>query len=320
MQIKKKLNNKPKISVVIPTYNGASTLTATVDSLFKQSISLSDYEVIAINNNSTDSTEEVLKTLKQKYPEFKYFFQPIQGVAPTRNKGAQLAKADIILFLDDDMIVSKELLAQHIKSREKHFGTVLGYFETDWKQKKDKFLDFLEESGHQNVFNFKDGDIVSYKYFYTGNISVQREYFEKVGGFDENFPGPGVEDIDLGYRMYCYGDRIMFNKKASSLHLYYPDLKTFKSKKYKIGNPLSYFLEKFPNMKRQFVITPKYKYAVFFVHMAEFILDPIVMRLPEKFIKKYQYLYLNNTIMARLVAGYFHYLPKFKKRSELLKL
>lgn len=313
-------NHKPKISVVIPTYNGASALGDTIDSLYKQSIPKTDYEVIVVNNNSSDNTEEVLQELKQKYPQLQHTIQPKQGVAPTRNLGASLAKANIILFLDDDMITSKDMLKEHIKSHAKHFGTVLGFFETDWKKRNDKFLDYLEESGQQNAFNFKDGDIVSYKFFYTGNISVQREYFEKVGGFDEGFPGPGVEDIDLGYRMYCYGDRILFNKKASSLHVYYPDLKTFRSKKYKIGNPLSYFLEKLPHMKRQFVIPPRFKYIVPFVRIAEFIVDPIMLKLPANFMKKYQFLYFNTTIMARLVAGYFHYAPQFRKRKDLVEL
>lgn len=313
------MKDKPKISVVIPTYNGSSHIVGVIHTLYKQTIAKSDYEVIVVNNNSTDSTEKVIKELQKIYPELKYLVQKRKGVAPTRNKGVKKAKADIILFLDDDMQASENLLKEHIESHKKHFGTVLGFFVTDWKNKKDVVLDYLEDSGQQNAFNFKDGEIVSYKYFYTGNISVERELFEKAGGFDENFPAPGVEDIDLGYRLYCYGDKILFNQKAASKHIYYPDLKSFKAKKYQIGNPLSYFLEKFPHLKRQFVISPRYRMLVPFVRFGEFFLDPIIPRLPKIFLR-IQYYYFYVTIMARLVGGYFKYLPKFKKKRELLQL
>lgn len=244
------------ISVVIPTYNRANRIEETIDAICNQTIELSSYEVIVVNNNSKDNTEEVLKKLSEKYNNLSYVFQSRQGASPTRNKGVSRAKADIVLLLDDDMIAEKDLLEQHLKSHENHSGSVLGFFENDWGDNEKKFLQYLKLSGEQNAFPFENGEIVSYQHFYTGCISVKKDLFMKVGGFDEGFVQYGVEDIDLGYRMEFYGNKILYNKNAKTFHKYSPSFKSFKKKKLSAGKSLKYFLRKYPHLRYSFFFEP----------------------------------------------------------------
>ncbi len=114
------------------------------------------------------------------------------------------------------------------------------------------FLQYLKESGTQNTFPFQDGDLVGYQYFYTGNVSVRKSAFDKIGGFDEDFKVYGVEDIDLGYRLSFVGEKVKFCKKALSFHDYHPDHRTFMRKKKEAGYSLGYFLNKYPHLQNEF--------------------------------------------------------------------
>src|SRR5262249_33954256 len=93
----------PKLSVVIPTRNRCTLLAEAIERVESQTISRDQYEVIVIDNDSTDDTQTVLEQKAKAYSNLRFGFQEKPGAAATRNAGLQLAKGEIILFIDDDV-------------------------------------------------------------------------------------------------------------------------------------------------------------------------------------------------------------------------
>ena len=101
--------NEPKISVIISTFNRASYLDETLNSLVEQTLPKDQYEVIVIDDGSTDHTRQVAANFESKL-SVHYLFQENSGLAAGRNRGVQLAKGPIVHFMDDDDIADPRLL------------------------------------------------------------------------------------------------------------------------------------------------------------------------------------------------------------------
>ncbi|NOQ77328.1 MAG: glycosyltransferase, partial [Methylococcaceae bacterium] len=85
------------VSIIIPTFNRSALLERALESVNKQTVS--DYEIIVVDDGSTDNTAEMIQT---KFPEVQYVLQPNRGVSSARNKGLKLAKGQWLAFLDSD--------------------------------------------------------------------------------------------------------------------------------------------------------------------------------------------------------------------------
>src|SRR5581483_9166384 len=105
----------PKVSIVIPTFNRASTLACTIDGLESQTLSKEEYEIIVVDNASTDDTRSVLDAKTRKYPNIKSLFQSKPGAAATRNAGLRQATGDIVLFIDNDIFAEPRLIEEHLE-------------------------------------------------------------------------------------------------------------------------------------------------------------------------------------------------------------
>lgn len=119
-QKRKKISNKPTVSVVIPTYNRAKYVTETIDSVLSQSYT--DYEIIVVDDGSTDNTREALAPYMDR---IRYIHQQNSGVSAARNRGIKAARGKWIAFLDSDDIWLPEKLAVQIKDISKYPGVCL---------------------------------------------------------------------------------------------------------------------------------------------------------------------------------------------------
>jgi Glycosyltransferases involved in cell wall biogenesis len=93
-----------KLSVIFCTYNREKYLYNALKSISQQNIPYHDYEIVMVNNNSTDSTESICKQFRYDYPgvNFRYFLETQQGLSYARNRGVQESRGDILVFVDDD--------------------------------------------------------------------------------------------------------------------------------------------------------------------------------------------------------------------------
>lgn len=208
-----------KVSVVIPTHNRRNVLTRALKALFTQSYPVDNYEVIVVDDGSTDDTSGYLATVKAPC-EFSYYKQPKSGAAAARNLGVKKAKGELILFIDDDIVADGNLIAEHVKAHVRPHLAVLGYTPVS-PEVKENFVvgHYINRWNRLFAELEKDPQNVRFSYFMTGNISVLKEDLERVGLFDESIATYSFEDTEMGYRLSQAGVKLVFNKKAIAYHL-----------------------------------------------------------------------------------------------------
>jgi glycosyltransferase involved in cell wall biosynthesis len=206
------------ISVVIPTHNHCGVLSRTLEALARQSLSPEQFEVLLVADGCTDDTTRVVRASEVPY-RISFIEQAQAGAAEARNRGAAKAKAPILLFLDDDMAASRDLLVAHLRVHADHpGGVVLGYFpmevpegDTDpFHSAAKAWWDAVFEGWSLPVHRF------TFRDFCSGNVSLPRAVFEQVGGFNPSLPS--IHDYELGARLLKNRVRFRFEPSAASLH------------------------------------------------------------------------------------------------------
>ncbi len=209
------------LSVVIPTYNRCEILQKTLHALCRQE-GANDFEIIVVDDGSTDATSQVSAAQAALAPvRLQCITQPNSGAAAARNHGLRKASGEIVLFLDDDVIGSPALIAEHVRSHALHplpAVAILGLEELS------PGLPATSLNLHHVVYNWdslQDGQELDWRYFLTGNISVKRSFLlDHQLLFDETLPC--FQDLELGYRCWKQGMRIIYSVRAPVQH--YHDL------------------------------------------------------------------------------------------------
>jgi glycosyltransferase involved in cell wall biosynthesis len=221
-----------ELSVIIPTYNRKDILMKCLHALFQQICSKSDFEIIVIDDGSTDQTESIVKGIVEEAPvTLKYIKQKNRGPAAARNTGIKNAQGKIVLFIGDDIIATQSLLEEHLNWHRNYTDknvAVLGYVTWSPELQCTPFMGWLENGGPQFTFwKIKDWKKVDAReYFYTSNISLKRAFLlENNGYFDEEFPYAAYEDIELGFRLKRKGMILKYNRSAIAYHYHYTSLK-----------------------------------------------------------------------------------------------
>lgn len=263
-----------RLSVIIPTHNRAKILNDCLKAIFRQSLPKKNYEVIVVDDGSRDDTREVAKRFKKKYENFRYIYQKRQGQGIARNKGVEKATGDVIVFIGDDIIATRDFLSEHMRYHLRHHKenqAVLGF--TTWhpKLKITPFMEWLTNGssilgkfgGHQFAYEkLKGGKEADYNFFYTSNISLKYDLIDKFP-FDPSFSGYGWEDIELGYRLHRrVGLKIYYNPKAVGYHLHMMEESSLKERMKKIGESAKVIHKKYPELKK---VPPVWKQIIFFL-------------------------------------------------------
>jgi len=187
----------PVLSVVIPSFNSLKTLTLTLESLGEQTLGAARFEVVVVDDGSSDGTSEWLEGRKFPYELQLIRFPSNGGCSRTRNAGVARARSPLILFVDSDMFCTPTLLQKHLdayRGGDRHavVGRVLTHSSipttalTRWFDSKNP------AHGTPTLAPTR---------FITQNLSIPASVFREVGGFDEWFRAYGIEDIDIGLRL-----------------------------------------------------------------------------------------------------------------------
>jgi glycosyltransferase involved in cell wall biosynthesis len=245
-------------SIIIPTYNRSSVLRRTLHAAGSQSSDAGDFEVLVIDDGSSDDTANQVRLVQQDYPvPLHYFYQPNRKQGTARNLGAQNAIGRFLVFLGDDTIPAADFLEAHRKAHEERKSfqkpdskiVVIGY--TTWPEDfpRTRFLDYIGEEGWQFGFSLiDDHEDVPFNYFYTSNLSVSRNFFLQAGGFDESFHEYGWEDIELSLRLKNLGMRIVYNPEALTHHHHPISLSSFIRRQRKVGYSAWDFYKRHPEI------------------------------------------------------------------------
>ena len=242
-----------KTSVVIPTKNRAALLAEAIDHIESQTISREQYELIVIDNDSTDDTRSVIEQKAKTYSNFRSGWQEKPGAAATRNAGLRLAKGDLILFIDDDVQAEPGLIESHLQWQSKNPSTsVIGAVSMPWAGTSDPFLRYLRDHRILNPYTPSKGPI-DFAYYHTCNVSTPTQLLYDVGGFNENFQIYGMEDIELGYRLEKAGCRMVFAADARAIHYRFPGYEDFIDRSEQAGYSLGQLIQLHPELKKRFV-------------------------------------------------------------------
>lgn len=220
-----------KVSVIIPTYNEEDEILDCIESLGEQSYS--DFEIIVVDDGSTDRTVKRLKNLQKEIEGLRLLEQKHKGPGAARNKGAKKAKGKILVFVDADMTFDEDFLEKLVEPIKK--GEKKGTFSNEeyvsnwnnlwarcwsinegWEKKRRHPKDYPNE---QEVFR-----------------AILKKEFEKVGGFD---PGGYTDDWSLfkklGYKAVNAPGAKFYHKNPDTLSEVFGQAKWVGKREYKLG-------------------------------------------------------------------------------------
>lgn len=201
-----------RFSFITCTYNRAQFLPRTLTALCEQTLRGRDYEIILIDNNSTDNTEQVYKTFAQQYEtrQIHYFKEVNQGLSHALNRGIQEAGGEYIIYIDDDETISKkhlERLSEYIKDLPdaKLFASpVIPIYEG----KEPKWMSiFTQRLIGGYFYSGKDVKILGKSsYPGTGHTIIKRELYTQYGVYNTELGRKGgsligAEDKDMAFRL-----------------------------------------------------------------------------------------------------------------------
>ncbi len=219
-----------KLSIVICSYNRAQYIGDALDSLYKQTTSLSDFEVMLVDNNSTDGTPEVYKSWREIHPEgnFQYLTEHQQGASFARNTGAAHAKTGWLCFMDDDAVAFPDFVANIIKHTQEK-PTIVGFggkIIPKYIPEKPVWMSYYVSSLVGNFdyspvpCAFKKG-----KYPLESNMVIKKSVFDQIGGFNTTLPGVmgtlriGGEGKELFYKVIGLGEEIYYDPNIIVYHV-----------------------------------------------------------------------------------------------------
>jgi glycosyltransferase involved in cell wall biosynthesis len=231
----------PDLSVVIPTYGKADTLPLVIKSLEAQSLPRERFEVVVIDDGSPDDTTARLKALAAETPlRFRWFTQENRGVSSTRNRGAREARGNAILFIQDDIVATPDLLRRHLDRHRRHPGieaAVVGRVTWPPEWRVDRFMHWLDNGGPQFRYHqVKGKSTVTFKHFYTCNVSLKRQALLD-NPFDEAIVY-GFEDLELALRLERRGFVFHFDEEALGYHHHRRSFADFRRRQFKAGQSL----------------------------------------------------------------------------------
>ena len=189
------------ISVIIPTYNGSEMLCKSLPTWFEQSLPKTEYEVIVVDNGSTDDTRSRVEKLIISQPNVHYLYESARGATAARHAGAHKAKGEYLVFADNDGLYNHECLASILDVFRQNslcvavackIEIVWDEIEPDWIAPYKYLLGQLDY-----------GPIIEYnpEYYLNGGLmSVRKDVFERLGGFNPDLIGRYlIGDGDLGF-------------------------------------------------------------------------------------------------------------------------
>jgi glycosyltransferase involved in cell wall biosynthesis len=208
-----------QVSVIIPNFNRADALKLTLSALAEQELKPDAYEVIIIDDGSTDESLEIVETAQVPFT-LRLLRQANRGAGAARNRGVQQAQADFLVFLDSDMIASPDLLRQYLAAGAAHPEALLIGRQNPWTA---AYQTFFDEVMRYEWFRDLGPDPFQPSFYHvlSSNMALRRAQFESVGGFDEGVgtgAHPATDDTDFGYRAYKIGLGLVYWPEALAYH------------------------------------------------------------------------------------------------------
>ena len=212
------------ISVVVPVHNGANQIGACLEALSYQAIPRDTYEVIVVDDGSTDDTAQIVR----RYP-VRLLSQTRQGAAAARNRGLSAAQGDLVLFTDSDCEPTPNWIEQMCAPFEDpQMSGVKGVYRTRQESLVARFVQLEYEDKYNRMARDQYIDFVD-----TYSAGYRRNVLRKVDAFDTSFLID--EDQELSFRLAKAGHKLIFQPSAIVYHQHASTVAAYARKKFHIG-------------------------------------------------------------------------------------
>ncbi len=225
------------ISVIVPVRNGLNTLPACLDALLVQTTPKEDYEVIVVDDGSTDGTANVACRERVTVDSI-----AASGPAAARNRGAQLATGELLLFTDADCIPAPDWVERlaSVFTQPEVIGAK-GVYRTREHGLVPRFVQLEYLSKYDHMTRLPSIDFID-----TYSAAYRRDVFLANGGFDTSFPTASVEDQEFSFRLARKGYKLVFVPDAVVYHRHDLDLHDYFRRKFWIGYWKAFLLRRHP--------------------------------------------------------------------------
>lgn len=249
---------KPTVSVVIPVRNGKTVIDECLDSLREQTYPNADFEVVVVDDESTDDTAELLEAQGRDWeaagdaPALRVVRQSWGGAGVARNRGVAESRGDIVLFTDADCAPTADWVEVMVAPlADPEVAAVAGGYLT----KQGSLVARLAQAEFEQRYRFieQHSDV---DFAFTHSAAVRREAFLAIGGFDERMPN-NADDLELSYRLIDAGYRIKFERHGLVYHRHPATWFDYTHKKFGRGYWRAIVLKRFPSKAAQDSYTPQ---------------------------------------------------------------
>ncbi len=215
-----------KITAIVCTYNRADLLGECLKALLFQTASPEDYEVLVVDNNSTDFTKNVVEEFKEQFSNLRYLFEPVQGLSQARNTGWKNAQSDWVIYVDDDAKAQRNFIERAVWLIEEHGFEVFGgvylpwyhygrprWYRDQYASNKKKYTDLTPLKGDHTLAG--------------GVMAVKRSVLENYGGYSTELGMKGDtvaygEEVELQFRMRRDGIQTIYDPELIIYHVVAP--------------------------------------------------------------------------------------------------
>jgi glycosyltransferase involved in cell wall biosynthesis len=237
----------------MPCYNRAHDLIRTLQA-FDEQQGTQPFELIAVDDCSTDRTQEVLQSYRPGRYELKALRQAVnQGPAAARNRALELAAAPLVLFVGDDILPDRYLVEGHLAAHRYYSQPEIGVLgQVVWAADLpvNTVMQHIQGIGAQqfSYYYLRDNQVYDFRHFYTANVSLKRDFLLS----EKHLFDPSMrfyEDGELSYRLTKRGFRIIYSKLPVGYHYHYHTVRTFADRQVQAGLGAILFVGKHPQVR-----------------------------------------------------------------------
>jgi len=256
LALPKRTADAPRISLIVPTFNRLLILRKCLAALEAQTAPASDFEVIVVDDGSSDQSEEFLREYRPPF-QFQYLRQQNSGTGAARRNGVAHANGEYLLLMNDDTICDPDVIEQHLQAHRKlnyQRWAVLGNFQYPAQARLRALTHyFCMEPFMFPQVSMEEGCPYGYSHFITCNLSVRRDAVMDVGSFASIYKLS--EDTEMGLRLFEKGFRVLYHPAAHAWHDHLPyPARNLKRRSYVYGADYFHMFRRHPRVMREWAM------------------------------------------------------------------